>query len=186
MVGRSENITGPYVDRSGTPMMEGGGTLVLASHGRIRGPGHNAVLTEDGRHYLVHHFYDAQQGGASKLQIRALVWGEDGWPLAGVSYDGADDFPSDGATPDVAGRWAHSVDFTQPVEIQLLADGGIERCGNNGEWSLGDSFLTLQWPLDSGSGDSWVARNVIGPNGTWYVGRDQNGYVVRGRKVNAE
>ncbi len=29
MVGRSKSVTGPYVDREGTPMLEGGGTLVL-------------------------------------------------------------------------------------------------------------------------------------------------------------
>lgn len=185
VVGRSEDITGPYVDRSGTPMMEGGGTMVLASHGRIRGPGHNAVLSEEDRHYLVHHFYDAQEGGVSKLQIRSLVWGKEGWPLAGVPYDGADAFPSNEATPDVTGRWAHSIGFTQPVEIQLLDNGTVDRCGDNGEWSINGAFLSLQWTLEN-SGNTRIAQTVVGPDGTWYVGRDQSGYVVRGRKVDAE
>lgn len=188
VVGRSEDITGPYVDRDGTPMAEGGGTLVLAGHGRVRGPGHNAVLAEGDRHYLVHHFYDAedaQEAGVSKLQIRSLVWGEDGWPLAGVPYDGTSAaFPSAEATPDVAGRWAHAVDFTQPVEIRLRANGDIERCDDDGAWSLDGAFLTLQWPVREGA--TWVAHTVVGADGTWYVGRDEDGYVVQGHKTAAE
>ena len=40
MVGRSDKITGPYVDREGKPMMQGGGTLLLEGFERWRGPGH--------------------------------------------------------------------------------------------------------------------------------------------------
>ena len=45
-VGRAKKVTGPYVDRSGKDMREGGGTLVLEGEGRWRGPGHCAVLQE--------------------------------------------------------------------------------------------------------------------------------------------
>lgn len=83
VVGRSRSVTGPYVDREGTPMMQGGGTAVLSGAGRVRGPGHNAVLTAGGRDYLVHHFYDAEDQGVSKLQIRPLRWDAEGWPVAG-------------------------------------------------------------------------------------------------------
>jgi len=82
-VGRSAAITGPYVDRDGVALTEGGGTRVLAGSGSVRGPGHNSVLADGGRHYLVHHFYDAGAKGRSTLQIRPLLWGEDGWPRAG-------------------------------------------------------------------------------------------------------
>jgi arabinan endo-1,5-alpha-L-arabinosidase len=93
MVGRSEAITGPYVDRAGVPMMQGGGTLVLAGSGDIRGPGHNAILTDDdGKQYMVHHYVNVKEGPASpdaplaiprSLQIRPLHWEEEGWPTAG-------------------------------------------------------------------------------------------------------
>ncbi len=43
MVGRSKSILGPYVDLRGRAMTEGGGTLVLASYGKWRGPGHNSA-----------------------------------------------------------------------------------------------------------------------------------------------
>jgi arabinan endo-1,5-alpha-L-arabinosidase len=88
MVGRSRDVTGPYVDRSGRPMLEGGGTAVLAGEGRIRGPGHNAILRDGDREWFVHHYYDAESGGAQTLQIRPLHWSADGWPKVGEPITG--------------------------------------------------------------------------------------------------
>lgn len=82
-VGRSERVTGPYVDERGEVMTRGGGDVVLGTIGRIRGPGHNSILTEGDRHFLVHHFYDAEDNGRSKLQIRPVIWTPNGWPVAG-------------------------------------------------------------------------------------------------------
>lgn len=82
-VGRSTNVTGPYVDEHGVRMTRGGGTIVLAGEGRVRGPGHNSILVEGEDYYLVHHYYDAEDRGGSKLQIRPLIWRADGWPVAG-------------------------------------------------------------------------------------------------------
>ncbi|HET8656233.1 MAG TPA: arabinan endo-1,5-alpha-L-arabinosidase [Longimicrobiaceae bacterium] len=82
-VGRAEQITGPYLDADGVPMTQGGGTVVLSGVGRIRGPGHNAVLVDGDRDWFVHHFYDADERGVSKLQIRPLTWTKSGWPVVG-------------------------------------------------------------------------------------------------------
>jgi arabinan endo-1,5-alpha-L-arabinosidase len=81
VVGRSREITGPYADREGTPMMEGGGSLVLAGTPSWPGVGHQAVLADAGSDYLVFHAYDATTG-RPRLQISTLVW-EDGWPRVG-------------------------------------------------------------------------------------------------------
>ena len=78
-MGRSKSVTGPYEDRYRIPMMLGGATPVLSGAGRVRGPGHNAVITEGDRHLLVHHFYDMADDGRSKLQVRPLTWDADGW-----------------------------------------------------------------------------------------------------------
>lgn len=83
VVGRSKEVVGPYADREGRPMARGGGTPVLAGRGNVRGPGHNAVLLRPGGDLLVHHYYDADEGGLVKLQVRTLGWSEDGWPIAG-------------------------------------------------------------------------------------------------------
>jgi len=82
VVGRSREIAGPYHDREGRPMMEGGGTLVIEGGERWRGPGHAAVLLGGDADLLVFHAYDAATGRPF-LQISTLAW-DDGWPRAGT------------------------------------------------------------------------------------------------------
>jgi arabinan endo-1,5-alpha-L-arabinosidase len=79
-VGRSENVTGPYVDRDGVEMMKGGGTQVTFPTDRWKGPGHNSILQDNGIEYIVYHSYDAQNVGVPTLRIDPLVWDADGWP----------------------------------------------------------------------------------------------------------
>ena len=79
-VGRAPAITGPYVDRAGTPLLEGGGTLLLQAYDRWRGPGHNGIYREGKTDWFVYHAYDARQAGISKLRIESLGWDAAGWP----------------------------------------------------------------------------------------------------------
>jgi arabinan endo-1,5-alpha-L-arabinosidase len=81
-VGRSSDVTGPYVDREGSPMIGGGGTLVYGGSDRWRGPGHNAIYIEDDTYYLIFHSYDAKAGGTPTLRIEKLIWDEDDWPIS--------------------------------------------------------------------------------------------------------
>jgi arabinan endo-1,5-alpha-L-arabinosidase len=83
VVGRSPALTGPYLDRQGRSLLDGGGTTLVESGGRVRGPGHCAVLSEGGKDWLVHHFYDADREGVQTLQIRPLRWDDEGFPIAG-------------------------------------------------------------------------------------------------------
>jgi arabinan endo-1,5-alpha-L-arabinosidase len=81
-VGRSTSPTGPYVDRNGTPMLNGGGTTVLHSHDWVRGPGGQSVVHDDAdnRDLLVYHYYDARDKGKVYLGINVLGWDANGWP----------------------------------------------------------------------------------------------------------
>ena len=83
-VGRSPKITGPYFDRFGEPMTQGGGSLFLASENTHIGPGHFGLLLDDGVEKFSCH-YEAELGhaGRSILDIRPLLWTVDGWPLPG-------------------------------------------------------------------------------------------------------
>lgn len=87
VVGRSKAITGPYVGKDGSKLMEGGGTIFLRAdleeQQRFRGPGHAGWLHDkDGRDYVVYHAYDKQAQGAPTLRIAPVRWGADGWPVA--------------------------------------------------------------------------------------------------------
>ena len=79
-VGRSKEITGPYRDREGVDMKDGGGSAFLATEGRFIGPGHASIFVEKGKEMLVHHFYDKERRGRSDLRMLPLEW-RDGWPV---------------------------------------------------------------------------------------------------------
>jgi arabinan endo-1,5-alpha-L-arabinosidase len=79
MVGRSTSITGPYVDRAGVAMASGGGTEILAGHGSIHGPGHEAVTTDVDGDVLWYHYY--ADSGASFLGINRISWDPSAWPV---------------------------------------------------------------------------------------------------------
>jgi arabinan endo-1,5-alpha-L-arabinosidase len=82
-VGRAKQITGPYLDESDKPMLDGGGTILLASHDNVIGPGHCGVFSALGNIWFVHHFYDAFNYGRPTLQIQPLSWNANGWPVIG-------------------------------------------------------------------------------------------------------
>lgn len=84
-VGRSRHVTGPYVDREGTPLLGGGGTPVLATQGRRIGPGHAAILRDGDQEYLSYHFYDADRRGRPTLQVVRLGWTDEGWPAPALA-----------------------------------------------------------------------------------------------------
>ena len=82
-VGRSKSPNGPYVDASGKKMLDGGGTTILASHGRIVGPGGQGVVHQasKNRDLLIYHYYDGLLNGVPRLGMNALGWSSAGWPF---------------------------------------------------------------------------------------------------------
>jgi arabinan endo-1,5-alpha-L-arabinosidase len=80
VVGRSEKVMGPYVDKNGIDLVKNGGTLVVQGDNKEwYGAGHNSAYTFDGKDYLIYHGYDAKDRGRSKLIINEIKW-VDGWP----------------------------------------------------------------------------------------------------------
>ncbi|HET9141308.1 arabinan endo-1,5-alpha-L-arabinosidase [Actinophytocola sp.] len=78
MVGRSASITGPYVDRAGVALTSGGGTEIMATHGGVAGPGHQAVFQDTDAWVLVYHYYTSTAPGG-RLGINLIDFA-DGWP----------------------------------------------------------------------------------------------------------
>lgn len=71
-VGRSKSIEGPYLDRDGRDMSDGGGSMFLETHGRFIGPGHFSRLQHEGLDAFSFHFYDGHDKGRPKLAIAKL------------------------------------------------------------------------------------------------------------------
>ena len=87
VVGRSRNVTGPYLDNMGRDMLKGGGKMVIAAGDRKTGPGHfGRYIEDDGVEKMSFHYEaDFDQGGRSVLAIRPLLWKND-WPVAGEAF----------------------------------------------------------------------------------------------------
>jgi arabinan endo-1,5-alpha-L-arabinosidase len=82
MVGRSQSVTGPYVDAAGKPMLEGGSSPLLLGNARWIGPGGESLLQQKDGDIIVFHAYDGKSGEAY-LQISTIAW-IDGWPKAAL------------------------------------------------------------------------------------------------------
>ncbi|HEV2576822.1 MAG TPA: family 43 glycosylhydrolase [Acidobacteriaceae bacterium] len=80
IVGRSTIPTGPYVDRGGIGLSQGGGTILLSSHSNIYGPGGQSVMTVNNKPLLVYHYYDGNNNGTPTLGLNYLVFDSSGWP----------------------------------------------------------------------------------------------------------
>lgn len=79
VVGRSEKLTGPYLDDKGVPLNEGGGKLVIEGNKNWFGAGHNSVYEFNNKDYFFFHAYDAKQKGHPVGHSKEIEW-ENGWP----------------------------------------------------------------------------------------------------------
>ncbi len=84
VVGRGSSPQGPFVDQSGTSMLNGGGTVVLASGGEFTAPGGESVLIDPTNGDLItFHALSNNQNGLDYLFVNQLTWPSD-WPLIGT------------------------------------------------------------------------------------------------------
>lgn len=82
LVGRSKEITGPYLDKEDKNMLQGGGSLLQQGNGvNWYAVGHNGVALLNGKDYIVYHGYDVLDKGKSKLILKELNWTSDNWPV---------------------------------------------------------------------------------------------------------
>ncbi|WP_439488324.1 family 43 glycosylhydrolase [Algoriphagus sp.] len=91
LVGRSENLSGPYIDQDGKDLMDSdSGNLVVGTNtggNGYAGPGHNAEIVTDaaGQDWLLYHGMDKQKpkldNGTNRrvLLLDKLSW-TNGWP----------------------------------------------------------------------------------------------------------
>lgn len=80
-VGRSREITGPYLDADGKELATGGGTLLMKSEGDRIGPGHPCFVEEKDGLRMFFHYYDKRRNGFATIGDLPLGWSSDGWPV---------------------------------------------------------------------------------------------------------
>ena len=84
MVARSENLMGPYVNKSGRPALENNFMLVMQKSNKVVGPGHNSEIVQDdaGQYWMLYHGFDAADpDGGRKVYLDQILWDKDGWPI---------------------------------------------------------------------------------------------------------
>lgn len=86
-VGRSRNLTGPYVDAQGRSLLEGGDRVVLERNETWVGPGHSSVVRDDaGVDWLVYHAIPQDDprlpNGTNRRPalLDRITW-QGGWPV---------------------------------------------------------------------------------------------------------
>ncbi|KAI9370613.1 glycosyl hydrolase [Aspergillus egyptiacus] len=84
VVCRSQSATGGFVDKEGRSCLtDNGGTTLLASHGRVYGPGGQGVFEDRTRGWVLYYHYADRDIGLNKEQYQfgwnVLKWA-DGWP----------------------------------------------------------------------------------------------------------
>lgn len=84
VVGRSENVLGPYVNKSGEDMMYDNYEELIRGDGvKFVGPGHNSRIIQDdaGVDWMLYHAYIKGESAKGRvLAIDKVKWSDDGWP----------------------------------------------------------------------------------------------------------
>ncbi|MBD3921137.1 family 43 glycosylhydrolase [Paenibacillus sp. PR3] len=76
-VGRSTSVFGPYYDKNGVDMKNGGATVLDSGNSAWKGPGGQDIY---GTNVIARHAYSVAENGAPKLLISDLQWDSSGWP----------------------------------------------------------------------------------------------------------
>mgnify|MGYP003289305192 FL=1 len=87
VVGRSKNVTGPFLDNMGRDMVAGGGKMVIDGDDRQFGAGHFGRYIEDeGIEKMSFHWEaDLDRSARSVLAIRPILW-VNGWPVGSEAF----------------------------------------------------------------------------------------------------
>ena len=135
VMGRSTSITGPYLDRNGVNLANGGGTTILTGSGSQVAAGGGDVFEDGTARRLAYHFYDAQANGRETLNIRSLTF-SGGW--VGVTA------PLSGGT-------------TAAYRLTNVGSGKVMDVSSA---STADNATVLQWTWHGGANQQWEFRDA--------------------------
>ncbi len=81
VVGRSDNLFGPYVDKNGGSMMDNKHEVLIQKSNSFVGTGHNSEIVTDnaGNDWFFYHAVSTKKPEGRVLMLDKISW-EDGWP----------------------------------------------------------------------------------------------------------
>lgn len=81
VVGRSGNLFGPYVNKTGQSMMDNRHEILIQANNRFVGTGHNSEIVADdaGDSWIFYHAVDRNDSEGRKLMLDQLQWKNE-WP----------------------------------------------------------------------------------------------------------
>lgn len=121
LVARSENLFGPYVDKTGKKATDNNFSNLLQRSEEVIAPGHNANFVQDdaGQWWMIYHGYDAANvNGGRKAYLSQILWDKDGWPYV------RDQKPTIGAPCPLIGP-QYSTGVTQPTVSDSMGDEAV-------------------------------------------------------------
>ena len=83
VVGRSESLFGPYVNRSGRRMLDNQHEILIYANENFVGCGHNSIIQQDdaGQTWIIFHGYVRSEADNGRyVFLNQLYWDEEGWP----------------------------------------------------------------------------------------------------------
>jgi len=89
VVGRSENLFGPYLNKTGQSMSDNNHEILIHGSDRFVGTGHNSEIVTDNknRSWILYHAVDKINPKGRVLMLDELKW-KDGWPFVEGSIPG--------------------------------------------------------------------------------------------------
>lgn len=81
VVGRSDNLFGPYLDKHGKSMMDNQHEIVIQKNSKFVGTGHNSEIVQDdkGQDWMLYNAVSADNPRGRVLMLDQVKWKED-WP----------------------------------------------------------------------------------------------------------
>lgn len=82
VVGRAENLFGPYLDKEGRAMMENHHEVLIGKNDRFVGTGHNSEIVQDaeGNDWILYHAVSVANTKGRVLMLDRVRWAND-WPF---------------------------------------------------------------------------------------------------------
>ena len=158
-VGRATSVTGPYLDKDGANLQNGGGSMFLCSVENKNngqrfddevGPGHVGILSDtDGDWLSCHYEWARDRSGATTVNLLKLSWDADGWPRVPNYNSGTGALP--GLTYTLTNQ-ASGLNLDDPNGTNV--HGTIVR-----QWTP-NTAPAQQWTLTDKGGGFYVVTNV--------------------------